>query len=305
MVAIGVMAHHPEIGRRVDRRISHFVQFLCSNVQLRHVLFHLGLFPLVRQGPSFTGHTHCNTPRSMVFEASPGGATTEAAAAGAVPGAADRANADSAEVAITRLHTPADLRHHTPALRLLLQSLVNLDPPTSSIGFHAPLSDAGADAYWASVAEKMAPPPEGQLEPAVYMFIATSTQAAGSAAARTDGTGAALTSPPLPSDPDVLATVQLVPILKPTHRHRAEVAKLLVHPSMQGKGLGRSLMSFVEEFARSELGKEVLTLDTATETPARGFYRHIGWAEWGTCPDYADYADGRRTSATFFVKMLR
>lgn len=63
-------------------------------------------------------------------------------------------------------------------------------------------------------------------------------------------------------------------------------------------------MGHAEGFARRELGLRVLTLDTETDTPARDFYGRVGWEEWGTCPDYAAFADGRLGSARFFVKAL-
>lgn len=62
-------------------------------------------------------------------------------------------------------------------------------------------------------------------------------------------------------------------------------------------------MEYVENFAR-EMGKEMLTLDTATESAAMEMYRRLGWEEWGTCRDYASWPDGRRCDATFFRKDL-
>ncbi|KAI3395193.1 hypothetical protein diail_1687 [Diaporthe ilicicola] len=161
--------------------------------------------------------------------------------------------ANTAHKTISRLSGPADIETHLPSLRTLLQSCVNPDPSTSSIGFLAPLSDAGADQYWRSLGASISA-----------------------------GTGH----------------------LFATHAHRGEVAKLLVRPSSRRRGLGGAMMRHLEAFARHELGLRVLTLDTETDTPARAFYGRAGWAEWGTCPDYAAFADGRLGNATFFFKAL-
>ncbi|KAG6361268.1 hypothetical protein INS49_009493 [Diaporthe citri] len=185
---------------------------------------------------------------------------------------------------ISRISGPADIEAHLPSLRSLLQSCVNTDPSASSIGFLAPLSDADADRYWRSLGPI--------LGATCHLFILVLTGSGSGEEQCGDGDG------------EVAATAQLLTIPKATHAHRGEVAKLLVRPSGRRSGLGRAMMAHVETFARGSLGLRVLTLDTETETPALAFYRRTGWAEWGTCPDYAAFADGRLGSATFFVKSL-
>ncbi|RYP69620.1 hypothetical protein DL769_005240 [Monosporascus sp. CRB-8-3] len=170
------------------------------------------------------------------------------------------------------------LRKFLPSLRTLLQLCVNQDPASSSIGFRAPLSGEAADEFWLATATKLTETPR-----VLHCFVLTADPAAA----------------------DVLATGSIVTIPKVTHRHRAEIVKLLVHPSARRKGVATAMMHHLESFAKNSLGKEVLTLDTATTTPARAFYNNIGWKEWGTCPEYADFADGTRGDATFFVKVLR
>jgi GNAT superfamily N-acetyltransferase len=102
----------------------------------------------------------------------------------------------------------------------------------------------------------------------------------------------------------VIATVLVAQMAKETHSFRGEVRKLLVHPAHRRGGLGRRMMQAAERLAREDMGLEVLTLDTATRTGAREFYRRQGWTEWGVCPDYARGADGRKGECSFFVKML-
>lgn len=62
-------------------------------------------------------------------------------------------------------------------------------------------------------------------------------------------------------------------------------------------------MKHVEDFARGT-GRDMLTLDTATGSPAVEMYRKLGWEEWGTCKDYASWPDGSRCDATFFRREL-
>ncbi|KAF3761657.1 hypothetical protein M406DRAFT_64831 [Cryphonectria parasitica EP155] len=175
-----------------------------------------------------------------------------------------------------RLLTAADVESRLPSLRTLLQSLVNDDPAASSIGFLAPLSDADADEYWRSVAAKLDTVPQ-----TCYLFVVWGSDAL-----------------------DIMGTVQLQLMPKATHAHRAEIAKLLVRPSAQRRGLGRKMMDHVEDVARGS-DIQLLTLDTKTETPARAFYERTGWTVWGTCPEYAAFADGRLGSTTFFYKSLK
>lgn len=182
---------------------------------------------------------------------------------------------------IIHLLTTEDIADHLPSLCSLLQDCVNPDPSTSSIGFLAPLTEADAEEYWMSVGLK--------LGPAHHLFVLLDKED------DDDATHEAVV---------VLATVQLVTVLKATHRHRGEVAKLLVRPSARRRGLGKRMMDHVEKFAREEMEMRLLTLDTETLTPAKAFYDSIGWIEWGTCPDYAAFADGKLGSATFYRKHL-
>ncbi|KAJ4417145.1 hypothetical protein N0V82_006345 [Gnomoniopsis sp. IMI 355080] len=176
---------------------------------------------------------------------------------------------------VTHLLTTEDVGLYLPSLCSLLQACVNPDPSTSSIGFLAPLSEVDAEEYWMSVGIKL-----GQAHHLLVLADADNAH-------------------------EILATVQLVTVLKPTHRHRGEVTKLLVRPSKQRRGLGKLMMDHVEHFAKAEMGMQLLTLDTDPLTPAMHLYRSMGWIEWGTCPDYAAYANGTLGSSTFFRKHLK
>src|SRR5690242_11980546 len=59
----------------------------------------------------------------------------------------------------------------------------------------------------------------------------------------------------------IVGTVQLRLAPLPNARHRAEVAKLLVHRDARRRGLARRLLAAIEDVARRE-GRTLLVLDT-------------------------------------------
>lgn len=179
---------------------------------------------------------------------------------------------------ITKIEDGVSVEQYLPSLRRLLQHCVNDEPPQSSIGYLAPLSDHDAIDYWLQLFPTLFGP-----KPITTLLVASSSD-----------------------DPSsIIATVQIARIPKETHDYRGEIRKLLVHPAHRRGGIGRRLMEAAERVAREDLGLEMLVLDTATATPARAFYLRTGWREWGICPEYARYADGRKAECSFFVKMLQ
>ena len=100
-------------------------------------------------------------------------------------------------------------------------------------------------------------------------------------------------------------TVQLMLDTPPNQQHRAEIAKLLVHPDYRRMGIGRALMQAAEDVARAE-GRTLLTLDTRTGDLAESLYRSLGYIAAGVIPGYAR---GPRSPAleptTFMYKELK
>ena len=84
----------------------------------------------------------------------------------------------------------------------------------------------------------------------------------------------------------IVGTVQLELPWPPNQRHRGEVKKLLVHPAWRGNGIGRLLMTALEEIARAER-RSLLTLDTRTGDRAEPLYRSLGYIPAGVIPRYA------------------
>jgi len=87
-------------------------------------------------------------------------------------------------------------------------------------------------------------------------------------------------------------------------RHRAEVAKLMVHPGHRRKGLARKLMAAVDGLALS-LDRWLLVLDTVTGDRAEKLYPTCGYRKVGVIPDYAYGSHGTLDATTVFYKDLR
>ena len=103
---------------------------------------------------------------------------------------------------------------------------------------------------------------------------------------------------------NLVGTVQLLTAMPPNQPHRAEVAKLLVHRSARGHGIGAALMAAVEDQAR-QLGKTLLMLDTATGGEAERLYQRLNWTRAAVIPGFAMLPDGRWCDTTIFWKALR
>ena len=84
----------------------------------------------------------------------------------------------------------------------------------------------------------------------------------------------------------IVGTVQIDCATPPNQMHRAEVLKLLVHPSARRRGIARALMIAIEEVARSN-GRTLLTLDTWTGSHAERLYNALGYVTVGVIPRYA------------------
>lgn len=101
----------------------------------------------------------------------------------------------------------------------------------------------------------------------------------------------------------VTGTVGVAFTDKPNGRHRADVTKLMVHPSARGRGLARALLATAEA-AAADTGVTLLVLDTETGSPAEALYHRAGWTPAGSIPDYAADPAGVLRPTTLFYKRL-
>ncbi|RSM97052.1 GNAT family N-acetyltransferase [Nonomuraea sp. WAC 01424] len=105
------------------------------------------------------------------------------------------------------------------------------------------------------------------------------------------------------ADGRLAGTVSVVLARRPNSRHRAEVAKLLVHRAARGRGLSRLLLDAAERGAAAA-GAGLLVLDTETGSPAEHVYLTGGWTRYGIVPGYAGAPDGTLLDCSFFYKRL-
>ena len=103
----------------------------------------------------------------------------------------------------------------------------------------------------------------------------------------------------------IAGSVQLDHGTMPNQPHRAEVAKLLVHPDFRRMGLAKALMAELELHA-GRLRRSLLTLDTRTGDRAEPLYTSLGYRTVGIIPGYCvDALDrARLDSTTIMYKTL-
>lgn len=101
----------------------------------------------------------------------------------------------------------------------------------------------------------------------------------------------------------VVGTAQLRLAPLPNARHRAEVAKVLVHRDARRRGHARALMARIETLAR-ERGRTLLVLDTISGSDAARLYEVLGWTRSGDIPRYAAMPDGHLEPTTVYYKEL-
>jgi len=162
----------------------------------------------------------------------------------------------------------SDLLAALPGYAVMLEACVE---DGASIGFLHPMPAGEAEGYWRWVAD-------GVAAGDILMWSIT-------------------------DDEGPIGTIQLHPAGKPNGAHRAEVAKLMVHPRARGQGLARRLMATAEQAAKA-LGRRLLVLDTVEGSVAEGLYRRLGWTEAGKIPDYALKSGGGSEPTVVFWKAL-
>jgi GNAT superfamily N-acetyltransferase len=153
----------------------------------------------------------------------------------------------------------------------LSQVLIACVEAGASVSFMLPMTRAKADAYWQAVA------------------------------AAVSG-GEALVLGAFDESGAIAGTVSVLLRQAENQPHRADVAKMLVHPRAQRRGIGAQLLAAAEA-AAVRAGKSLLVLDTASADAAR-LYARAGWQEVGQIPDYALWPGGGLCPTVVFYKRI-
>ncbi|KFK95592.1 MULTISPECIES: GNAT family N-acetyltransferase [unclassified Serratia (in: enterobacteria)] len=101
----------------------------------------------------------------------------------------------------------------------------------------------------------------------------------------------------------VKGTVQLILDMPGNGQHRAEIAKLMVHPYARRKGIARQLMQQAEKLA-ADHERKLLVLDTLSGDTAEGMYRSLGYQLAGMIPHYARSSNGASLESTSYMYKL-
>lgn len=104
-------------------------------------------------------------------------------------------------------------------------------------------------------------------------------------------------------DGRIAGTASLLLVGTPNGRHRAEVAKVMVHPEARRRGIAAALMRGVEAAARQH-GRTLLLLDTTTGRDAERLYAALGYRLVAVLPGYALDPDGAMGPTSLMRKDL-
>ncbi|MFN4314068.1 MAG: GNAT family N-acetyltransferase [Chitinophagaceae bacterium] len=102
---------------------------------------------------------------------------------------------------------------------------------------------------------------------------------------------------------ELLGTVSLLLDCPPNQPHRAEIAKMMTKFSHRGQGIARRLLQEAEQRAL-DAGRWLITLDTAEDEGASGFYEKQGYHRTGLIPDFALKPHGGLTGTIIYWKKL-
>lgn len=104
-------------------------------------------------------------------------------------------------------------------------------------------------------------------------------------------------------DGELVGMAHLEPSRAANATHRAEVQRVAVAADARGSGVGRQLMTAVEEEARAR-GMTLLWLTTHAGSEAARFYEAIGYIELGVMPNYSRRPDGTLWPGAFYYREL-
>lgn len=100
---------------------------------------------------------------------------------------------------------------------------------------------------------------------------------------------------------ELIGYVTLKPFF-PGYKH-CEVYWLAVKKKDQGKGIGKKLMKFIEEYARKKGFRKVCLYTGKNMKKTRGFYEKIGYEFVNEFKNYYGYETGNKTAVMYYKKI--
>lgn len=101
----------------------------------------------------------------------------------------------------------------------------------------------------------------------------------------------------------IVGCVQLQPAQKLNGRHRAEVAKLIVHTRYRRQGIAVMLLNAIDMEAK-KIGLSTLVLDTRQGDPSEQLYLKYGYHHAGVIPEYVINETGELQATVLFYRLL-
>jgi ribosomal protein S18 acetylase RimI-like enzyme len=101
----------------------------------------------------------------------------------------------------------------------------------------------------------------------------------------------------------LIGTASLLLDTPNNQRHRAEIAKMMTRRDWRNRGVGAALLRAAERVAVAKR-RTLLTLDTAADEGASGFYEKLGYTFAGAIPDYAYRPNGALTATRLYWKRI-
>ena len=141
----------------------------------------------------------------------------------------------------------------------------------ASLGFLPPLSRTEAATYWLSL--------RPELRAGSRILLAAFDEGA------------------------LVGSGQLALPSSPNAHHRAEVQKLMVTPTLKGRGVGGSLLAALHAGAR-ERGRSLILLNTRRGEPPESFYKALGYRVAGVIPGYSMGPAGQRVDSVTLYREL-
>ncbi len=103
----------------------------------------------------------------------------------------------------------------------------------------------------------------------------------------------------------VVGTVQLMLPVMANQQHKADVAKMMVHPDFRRRGIAAALLEALIQ-AAVDRGLRLLALDTRTGDPAQSLYAKFGFERAGEIPCFArdPHDPNKFDGTTYMYKVL-